>query len=98
MGHCRTGQGTAPLGHVGEVHQCPVAEAQGDVQIPQADVHIDAQHPLPSRARQEATPPVTEVLPVPPFPEVTAMTIPWNSSYLTKISLSQILGSSMFFL
>ena len=31
---------------------------------------------LPSRARQEATPPVTEVLPVPPFPEVTAMTIP----------------------
>ena len=46
MGNCRPCQGTAPLSHVGEVHQCPVAEAQGDVQIPQADVHVDAQHPL----------------------------------------------------
>ncbi len=31
---------------------------------------------FPSRARQEATPPVTVVLPVPPLPEVTVMTVP----------------------
>ena len=33
----------------------------------------------PAMARAAATPPVTEVLPVPPFPEATAMTIPMKN-------------------
>ncbi len=31
---------------------------------------------LPSAARQEATPPVSEVFPVPPLPDVTTITVP----------------------
>ena len=45
--HRRADQRAASLRHIGEVHQGPVAEAQGDVQIPQADVHVDAQHAVP---------------------------------------------------
>ena len=41
----------ASLRHIGEVHQGPVAEAQGDVQVAQADVHVDAQYPLPGHSQ-----------------------------------------------
>ena len=36
-------QGTAPLGYVGEIHQRPVGEAQGQIQVPQANVAVQAQ-------------------------------------------------------
>ena len=45
VGHRRPLQGAAALQHVGEVHEGPIGEAQGDVQVAQADVHVDAQHP-----------------------------------------------------
>ena len=44
VGHGGPGQGTVPQGHVGEVHQRPVAESQRNIQVPKADVHVDAQH------------------------------------------------------
>ena len=47
MRHRRPLQGAAALQHVGEIHQRPVAQAQGKVQIAQADVHVDAQDPVP---------------------------------------------------
>ena len=37
-------QGTPPLGYVGEIHQRPVGEAQGQVQVPQAHVAVQAQN------------------------------------------------------
>ena len=40
-------QVTDALGHVGEIHEGPVRQAQGQVQIPQADVAVQAQD-LPS--------------------------------------------------
>ena len=47
MGHRRLMQGAAALQHVGEVHQRPVAEPQRQIQVPQGDVTVQAQHPLP---------------------------------------------------
>src|SRR5699024_3251075 len=44
VGHGGPGQGTVPQGHVGKVHQRPVAESQRNIQVPKADVHVDAQH------------------------------------------------------
>ena len=39
-------QSAPPLGHVGEVHQGPVCQTQGQIQIPEAHVAVHAQHPL----------------------------------------------------
>ena len=47
MGHRRLMQGAAALQHVGEVHQRPVAEPQRQIQVPQGDIAVQAQHPLP---------------------------------------------------
>ena len=44
-------EGAAQLHHVGEVHERAVVQPQRDVQIPQADVQIDAQHPVPQRGQ-----------------------------------------------
>ena len=40
-------QCTAALQHVGKVHQGAVGHAQRDIQIAQADVHVDAEDPVP---------------------------------------------------
>ena len=45
VGHHRPFQGTALLGHVGKIHQSRVGKAQGNIQVPQADVAVHAQHP-----------------------------------------------------
>ena len=43
MGHSCLLQGAAPQGHVGEIHHRPVGEAQGQIQVPQANVAVQAQ-------------------------------------------------------
>ena len=51
----------------------------------------------PRRARLPATPPVMEVFPVPPFPEVTTIAVPMcaQTSHHTILSVSQIPPTSM---
>ena len=49
-------QGAAVLRHVGKIHQGPVRQAQGQVQIPQADVAVHTQHPLAAESQRGAYP------------------------------------------
>ena len=46
MLHHSRRQGTAVLGHIGEIHQRPVGEAQSQVQVSEAHITVQAQHPL----------------------------------------------------
>ena len=45
MRHYGGFQGAPFHGHVGKIHQRPVGESQSQIQIPQADVAVHAQHP-----------------------------------------------------
>ena len=54
MLHSGQVQGTAVLGHVGEIHQRPVGEAQGQVQVPQADVAVQTQDPAAGQCQRRA--------------------------------------------
>ena len=47
-------QAAAVLGHVGKVHEGLVAEAQGQVQVPQSDVAVQAQHLLAAKGQRGA--------------------------------------------
>ena len=47
-------QVAAVLGHVGKIHEGPVAEAQRQVQIPQADVAVQTQHLLAAEGQRGA--------------------------------------------
>lgn len=44
-------QCAAAAEHVSEVHQRPVAQTQGQVQVAQADIHVDAEHPVAQRGQ-----------------------------------------------
>ena len=44
----------ALLRHVGKVHQRPVGQAQSQIQVPQADVTVQAQHPLAHQGQGRA--------------------------------------------
>ena len=47
----RLQQGAAVVHHVGEIHHRPVGQAQYQIQVAQADVHVHAQHPA-AQSRQ----------------------------------------------
>ena len=49
VGHRRPGQVTPAGHHVAEIHQRRVGHAQGDVQVAQAHVTVQAQHLLPQQ-------------------------------------------------
>ena len=47
-------QRAAALGHIGEVHQRPVREPQCQIQVPQADVAVQAEDPAAGLCQRRA--------------------------------------------
>ena len=53
MGHHGLLQRAALRQHVGEIHQSPIAEPQRQIQVPQRDVAVHAQHVLVQRCQRQ---------------------------------------------
>ena len=54
MRHHSRFQRTAVQRHIGEIHQRPVRQSQGQIQIPQSDVAVHAQHLLAALGQRGA--------------------------------------------
>ena len=57
MGRNGSRQGTPAGHHVAEIHQRRIGHAEGDIQIPQAHVGVDAEHLPPLQGQSGSEPP-----------------------------------------